>query len=157
MSSAARPTLSVCPSAPANDAQAAELDAGIARALERMQRDPDHRWTVGALAKIAFASRAAFARRFVVAVGVPPLAWLTAVRVARAAKRLCTSADPVATIALEVGYANAFAFGRAFKRVVGLAPTAFRRGERTRATVALLHAGRAARGAPERRPKAGAA
>lgn len=94
-----------------------------------MRERPRDRWTVGSLAKVAFASRAAFARHFLASTGTTPLAWLTALRVSLAAKRLRSSEASLAAIAEEVGYANAFAFGRAFKRLLGVSPSAFRRGE----------------------------
>lgn len=112
---------------PANDNARAATDSRIARALAEMQRRPEQRWTVASLAKLAAMSRAAFARRFVCDVGTSPLAWLTEHRLALAARRLRRTADGLARIADDVGYANEFAFSRAFKRCVGVAPSVFRR------------------------------
>ncbi|MCY1009378.1 AraC family transcriptional regulator [Nannocystis pusilla] len=103
------------------------VDRRIARALQLMQAKPTERWTVAALAKAAGLSRAAFARRFLAELGVPPLRHLTAIRMQRAARRLAESDDSLAAVAAEVGYDSEFAFSRAFKRHVGEAPAAFRR------------------------------
>ena len=105
-------------------------DRRIARALELMQARPTERWTVAALARAAGLSRAAFARRFLVELGVPPLRHLTELRMRRAARRLAESDDALAAIAAEVGYDSEFAFSRAFKRHMGEAPGGFRRRSR---------------------------
>lgn len=103
------------------------FDRRIVRALQLMQAKSTERWTVAALAKAAGLSRAAFARRFLAELGVPPLRHLTGLRMQRAARRLTESDDSLAAIAAEVGYDSEFAFGRAFKRHMGEAPGAFRR------------------------------
>jgi AraC-like DNA-binding protein len=103
------------------------VDRRITRALQLMQAKPTERWTVAALAKAAGLSRAAFARRFLAELGVPPLRHLTAIRMQRAAKRLAESDDSLAAVAAEVGYDSEFAFSRAFKRHMGEAPASFRR------------------------------
>ena len=105
-------------------------DRRIARALELMQVRPTERWTVAALARAAGLSRAAFARRFLGELGVPPLRHLTELRMRRAARRLAESDDSLAAIAAEVGYDSEFAFSRAFKRHMGEAPGGFRRRSR---------------------------
>src|SRR4051812_46757537 len=49
------------------------LDRRLARALDRLTADPARPWTVAELAREAGLSRAAFARRFLAELGVPPL------------------------------------------------------------------------------------
>jgi AraC-like DNA-binding protein len=102
-------------------------DPRIARVLERMRADPHHAFTVRALAKHAGLSRAAFARRFLAETGTSPQRHLTALRLARAASLLVEADETLAAIAARVGYANEFAFSRAFKRVYGEAPQTYRR------------------------------
>lgn len=102
-------------------------DEHVARALERMRRRPDQRWTVHGLAKVAGLSRAVFARRFVAALGIPPLRYLTELRLQLAAELLVESDETLASIAARVGYESEFAFSRAFKRQRGEAPGVFRR------------------------------
>jgi transcriptional regulator GlxA family with amidase domain len=102
-------------------------DRHVERAIEAMTREPNRKWTVASLAKIAGLSRAAFARRFVKAAGAPPLAYLTELRMQLAAARLRETDDTLAAIAIAVGYVSEFAFAKAFKRQFGRAPGLFRR------------------------------
>lgn len=121
----------------ANDAHAA--DEYVTRALAAMKKDPARRWTVASLARVAGLSRAPFARRFRRATGASPLRWLTAHRLALAESLLVSRDSTLAAIAAEVGYSSEFAFSKAFKRLVGIAPASFRRVlfERARAVDAL--------------------
>jgi transcriptional regulator GlxA family with amidase domain len=57
--------------------------------------------------------------------------YVTRCRIARAAALLETTDAGLAAIARRTGYETEFSFGRAFKRVLGVAPGAFR--ERARA------------------------
>jgi transcriptional regulator GlxA family with amidase domain len=111
----------------ANDTASAALDARVGRALAALAARPDEGWTVGRLAKIAGLSRAAFARRFAAEVGAPPLRHLAALRMRRAAELLATTDASLADIAASVGYANEFALSRAFRRLTGAPPGAYRR------------------------------
>jgi transcriptional regulator GlxA family with amidase domain len=110
----------------ANDVCAA--DAYVERALEAMRAEPAREWTVAALARVAGLSRAPFARRFHRATGTSPLRWLTAHRLELARQRLLESDLGLAAIASEIGYGSEFALSKAFKRLFGIAPRAFRQG-----------------------------
>lgn len=66
-----------------------------------------------------------YSRAFANAVGLPPLEYLTRVRVA-AAKRLLTADSQVKTAAVRVGFDNEFHFSRTFKQTVGIAPSLFK-------------------------------
>lgn len=103
------------------------LDAHVDRAIDAMKNEPSRRWTVAALGRVAGLSRAALARRFTRTLGVPPLRWLAEHRLHLAQRRLVETDLSLATIAADVGYRCEFAFAKAFKRVVGLPPGAFRR------------------------------
>lgn len=107
----------------ANDAK----DVHVERALDAMKREPTRRWTVAQLARVAGLSRSAFARRFTMELGVPPLKWLAEHRLDLAREKLITTDLPLSAIATEVGYACEFAFAKAFKRLFGRAPGLFRR------------------------------
>lgn len=107
------------------------FDRRVTRALQLMQAKPAERWTVEALAKAAGLSRAAFARRFLAELGVPPLRYLAELRMRRAAELLAEGDGSLAAVAAEVGYDSEFAFSRAFKRHTGEAPGAFRRRSRS--------------------------
>jgi AraC-like DNA-binding protein len=108
----------------------AQPEGAVARALAAMRADPARRWTVAALGRVAGLSRAVFAKRFLEQVGVPPLRWLAEHRAALAQERLRETDLKLAAIAAEVGYLCEFAFAKAFKRLVGVAPGLFRRRER---------------------------
>lgn len=108
---------------PAND----DGDPRLTRALLAMRRQLGAAWTVAALARIAGMSRAAFARRFVASLGVPPLRHLATLRMREAERLLLASDDGLAAIAGQLGYASEFAFSRAFKRHTGVAPAIHRR------------------------------
>ena len=101
-------------------------DPRIARALALIHADPRARWSLTSLARSIGASRATLARRFTALVGVPPLAYLTRWRMALAGRRLRESTDALAQVAASVGYQSEFAFNRAFRREVGIAPGTYR-------------------------------
>ncbi len=105
-------------------------DERVARALRLLRARPAERWSVAALAKAAGLSRAAFARRFLAEIGLPPLRHLAELRMQIAARLLAEGDEPLAAIAAQIGYESEFAFGRAFKRQTGEAPGAFRRARR---------------------------
>lgn len=105
-------------------------DPAIGRALALLHRDPARPWTVRSLGTAAGLSRAVFARRFKQLVGVPPLSYLTEIRLDAAARLLRTTDDSLSTIAHSVGYTSEFAFNRAFRRTRGAPPGRFRRSAR---------------------------
>ncbi len=111
--------------AEAGTRQAADLR--VLQALGLMGSDLGRRWRVEQLARRVGLSRAAFARRFALATGVPPLRYLSELRLARASELLQSSDASLAELADAVGYASEFAFSRAFKRKYGTPPGVFRR------------------------------
>ena len=72
-------------------------------------------------------SRSALHERFVQLIGVPPMQYLAQWRMQAAARLLLETRATVAAIALDVGYDSEAAFARAFKRLVGMPPGAWRR------------------------------
>ena len=105
-------------------------DESIGRALQKLHERPAHQWSLEELAKEVAMSRSALAERFAHFVGVPPIQYLAQWRMQLAASFLCTSNATLAEIADRVGYGSEAALSRAFKRWVGVAPAAYRRGER---------------------------
>ncbi|WP_052118438.1 AraC family transcriptional regulator [Erwinia oleae] len=99
-------------------------DERLAVALRQMHGDITRSWTMAELAKAAAMSRSAFFERFSRAMGVAPMAYLLAWRMARA-KRLLLGEESVASVAEQTGYRSASAFSVAFSRYVGIAPTRF--------------------------------
>ncbi|MEV0620185.1 AraC family transcriptional regulator [Nonomuraea sp. NPDC050404] len=96
-------------------------------ALRAIHEAPAAPWTLASLAARAGVSRTTLAKRFTDAVGEPPLAYLTGWRMALAADLLVDREATVASVARRVGYADAFGFSAAFKRVKGVSPSAFRK------------------------------
>ena len=103
-------------------------DPHVGRALLAVHRDPERAWTVGALAAEAAQSRSAFAARFADLVGEPPMRYVTRWRMHVAATVLREENATVVEVADRLGHASEAAFSRAFKRVVGVPPSAAREG-----------------------------
>jgi AraC-like DNA-binding protein len=106
---------------------AALRDDVVGRGLGLLHGAPAHPWTLEELADGAAMSRSAFADRFTALVGQPPMHYLAQWRMQLAAGRLATGNAKVAAIAEEVGYESEPAFSRAFKRLMGISPAAWRR------------------------------
>jgi AraC-like DNA-binding protein len=123
----ARSWLDDCAPGPGGDAQEPSSDPAVATAVERIHAEPERAWTVTALAREAALSRSAFARRFALAIGEPPGAYLAHLRMTIAGRLLRDSDLKLAAVARRVGYASEFAFAKAFKRDYGIAPGAYRR------------------------------
>jgi AraC-like DNA-binding protein len=87
-----------------------------------MHGNPGYRWTLQELAQCVGMSRSAFALRFKEKVGCSAMVYLTGWRMRRAADKLLNSSDPVASIAVALGYESESAFGFAFKREMGCSP-----------------------------------
>ena len=103
-------------------------DDAIGRALGLLHGDPARAWTLDELAAAVAMSRSAFADRFTTLVGQPPMQYLAHWRMQLAASRLAAGSAKVAAIAEQVGYESEEAFSRAFKRLMGVSPGAWRRG-----------------------------
>jgi AraC-like DNA-binding protein len=115
-------------------------DKQIGAAITAMHEDPAHRWTLRALASRAGMSRSTFAEKFKERVGASPMEYLTRWRMLLAGDRLATSADPIAAIALSLGYESESAFSTAFKRVMASSPRQYTRAHLTPSPHApLLH------------------
>jgi AraC-like DNA-binding protein len=101
-------------------------DPAIGRVLSMLHAHPAHPWTLGELATRAGVSRAVAAERFTHLVGCPPIHYLTLWRMQIAARFLSDGAMKVAAVAHEVGYESEAAFSRAFKKITGVSPAAWR-------------------------------
>lgn len=104
-------------------------DPQIAAALGALHQNPADDWTVDKLAAQVHMSRSAFAARFTELVGEPPLTYLTRWRIQLAAFWLRQDDLSLAEIAERAGYTSVFAFSKAFKRLTGISPGAYQRGE----------------------------
>lgn len=104
-------------------------DRFVGKALALMHERPDHAWTVDDLSHAVGLSRSALHDRFVHCLDQAPMQYLASWRIQRGAQLLRESNRNVATIALDVGYDSEAAFSRAFRRMVGMPPGAWRKAQ----------------------------
>lgn len=102
-------------------------DPGVGRALSLLHDTPGDPWTLDRLSDEVGLSRSSLHERFVHFIGTPPMQYLTEWRMQVAAGRLRDTSAKLLEVALDVGYESEAAFSRAFKRIVGEAPGAWRR------------------------------
>lgn len=107
-------------------------DPIVGTALQAIHDKPSEAWTVSTLSKVAGTSRSVLAARFVQAVGISPIKYLTAWRIELATARLLDSNDSIAEIAMHTGYETEASFSRAFRRHVGAPPGAWRASKHVR-------------------------
>jgi AraC-like DNA-binding protein len=108
----------------------------VGEALRLIHGQPTRDWTLDGLAHDVGLSRTTFADRFAHFVGMPPMQYLARWRMQLASRRLETPGVSIAQVASEVGYESEAAFNRAFKKLIGVPPGAWRR---SRTTVATRH------------------
>jgi AraC-like DNA-binding protein len=102
-------------------------DRFVGRALALMHERPSAPWTIDDLSSQVGLSRSALHERFVSLIGLPPMQYLANWRMQLASRLLLEGRSTVATVAVDVGYDSEAAFARAFKRLVGMPPAAWRR------------------------------
>jgi AraC-like DNA-binding protein len=102
-------------------------DPFVGKALSLMHAAPERNWTIEELAKDAGLSRSVLAERFTGLAGMPPMQYLARWRMQIASGLLSSGTANIATVAAEVGYASEAAFSRAFKKIVGVPPSDWRR------------------------------
>lgn len=107
-------------------------DARLAAAMRLMHGEPARAWTVDELARQAALSRSAFFDRFSRAVGLRPMEYLLAWRMALAKDLLRRPGVALAEVAERVGYSSASSFSTAFSRHVGQAPGQYQNSTRQR-------------------------
>lgn len=101
-------------------------DPVTGRALAILHKDPAAHWTVEKLAREAGTSRSVLAERFLARVGEPPMRYLAHWRMQLAAQLLTDGNDKTGAIADKIGFGSEAAFSRAFKRIMGMSPAAWR-------------------------------
>lgn len=102
-------------------------DRQVGRTLALIHEHPSRPWTIDMLADEVALSRSALYERFTHLIGQPPMQYLTQWRMQVAANLLRQTRAPVLSIALDVGYESEASFTRAFKRLVGTPPGAWRK------------------------------
>lgn len=102
-------------------------DARLAPAMKHMHGQVARSWTMAQLAKKAALSRSAFFERFTRTVGLPPMEYLLAWRMAVAKDLLRRHDFGLTEVAERVGYSSASTFSTAFSRHVGQPPSRYAR------------------------------
>jgi AraC-like DNA-binding protein len=104
-------------------------DTRLAVAIRCIHESPEEHWTMARLAKESALSRSAFFERFNSALGVTPMDYLLAWRMALA-KNMLREKTSISEVAVRVGYSSASAFTVAFIRHVGKPPGQYASGSR---------------------------
>lgn len=102
-------------------------DPAIGPVLAHIAAHYDDDIRVADLAALAGLARSRFGERFRAWSGRSPMAFLRRYRIDRACEQLHDNGRCLDTIAQACGYADAFAFSKAFRAEMGLSPSAFRR------------------------------
>jgi AraC-like DNA-binding protein len=105
-------------------------DPAVGKALALIHARPSFNWTIEGLVRQCGTSRTVMAERFVQFVGVPPMHYLAKWRMQVASEMLNRGNANMATIAAAIGYESEAAFSRAFKKMMGVPPSAWRQGAR---------------------------
>lgn len=110
----------------------------VIRSIDLMRRRLAGRLSVGDLARHVGLSRSRYAHLFRRFVGTSPLAFLANLKMQQACQWLATGDEPVGEIAGRLGFDDPLYFSRAFHRIVGISPRAYRRhaAERSGSTAA---------------------
>ena len=104
-------------------------DRHVGQAIALLHDRPAEPWTVDELGRQVGLSRSALHERFMELTGQTPMQYLTILRMQLGAGLLRNGRAKVAAVAQEVGYDAEAAFARAFKRLVGQPPAAWRRAQ----------------------------
>lgn len=104
-------------------------DRHVGRALALMHDAPAFDWSVEELGNRVGLSRSALHDRFAHMLGQTPMQYLASWRMQVAAGLLRSTASPIAWVAQQVGYESEASFGKAFRRMVGSPPAAWRRAQ----------------------------
>ena len=100
-------------------------DGSLAPAIRQMHGNISRSWTTVQLARTAALSRSAFFERFTRIVGLPPMEYLLAWRMAVAKNMLRRQDIGLAEVAERVGYGSPSTFSTAFSRYVGEPPSRY--------------------------------
>ncbi|MDF2470067.1 MAG: AraC family transcriptional regulator, partial [Rhodococcus erythropolis] len=102
-------------------------DRTLAPAIQAMHASVGAPWTVAQLAAVAALSRSAFYERFTRNIGMPPMEYLMAWRMALARDLLRHDDLGIVEVGHRVGYGSASAFSTAFSRHTGESPSSYAR------------------------------
>ncbi|MDJ0929045.1 MAG: AraC family transcriptional regulator [Gammaproteobacteria bacterium] len=106
---------------------AALRDKRLANALSHVHNSPGSAWTIERAAEFASMSRSGFARKFKETLEMGFFDYLTRLRMRDAREFLATTKMRVGDIGERVGYQSELSFVKAFKKMHGVTPRAFRK------------------------------
>jgi AraC-like DNA-binding protein len=101
-------------------------DPQVGRCVALMHAHPARPWSVESLAQEVHMSRSVLAERFSDLLGTPPMQYLKRLRLAVAARMLCSERSNLIQVAEAVGYESEASFSRAFKSEYGVPPGMWR-------------------------------
>jgi AraC-like DNA-binding protein len=99
----------------------------VERVKEAVGVDPQRKWTLATLARIAGASAYHLSRVFRQEVGTTIHAYVTRARIAAVMERVLDAEDDLTTIALDSGFASHSHFSARFRALFGVAPSEVRK------------------------------
>ena len=102
----------------------------LRRVLDHIAANVTDAITLADLAAIAGYSQFHFARKFTLAMGVPPHRYISRLRLENAMAELAAGKLPLAEIALNAQFSSQASFTRAFHRAAGMTPQEYRRRRR---------------------------
>ncbi len=98
----------------------------LAEVWQAVDDDPGHAWTMGELAEIAGVGPEQLRRLSLQEEGITPMRRVLELRMRRAGGLLAHAHISLDEIARQVGFASAFSFSTAFRRIFGLPPQRYR-------------------------------
>ncbi|WP_042297237.1 helix-turn-helix transcriptional regulator [Paraburkholderia bannensis] len=110
----------------------------LLRAKDRIDAASHEAWPVSRLAEVSGVSEAHFARAFKRAFGIPPHRYLLTRRIEQATTLLRDTDLDITDIAFATGWESLGTFGRTFRDITGLSPSAARRVAQAQAQASQL-------------------
>jgi AraC-like DNA-binding protein len=102
----------------------------VGKVIAAIHAEPERDWDVPTLARLMGASRSRFAESFTRIVGESPARYVAKVKMFQARRWIQHDGVRVTVVAERLGYESEASFSRAFKRIMGLPPSAVRDGSR---------------------------
>ncbi len=101
-------------------------DHRLQAAIQAVIQEPHKAWPIDAMRSLSHLSRPQFMRLFKQETGLSPHAFVTHVRLQKAAQLLSESNHSILSIALSLGLQSETHFGKSFKKQYGLTPGSYR-------------------------------
>lgn len=112
---------------------AAVRNPEVGRVLAAIHAAPHRDWPLAELAGVMGASRSGFASKFAAIVGETPARYVAQVRMHQARQWIMHDSLRISEVAHRLGYDSEASFSRAFKRIIGMAPSHLRNASKQQA------------------------